>query len=241
MSDKKFVGTFQSELEVLDKIDELKLQGFSEHDIYVVTNNKDSLSMVHGRTDVDLRSAEGNWMDKFKAFITGDEPVKSALKDMNFTEEESERYYNEVKNGGILLYVDNDNTNLEQHRTGMVDEHTGANFGSNVTDTDMHSPSHFGSNVTPTDMDSTNKFGSDLTDTHTDSATSLDNNMGLNLEEEERLRIDEERVNIDRERSQAGEVFDDRGISEFDEIDREESEQREQLGNDELTHRTKRF
>ena len=30
MADKKFVGTFQNETEVLNKIDELKTQGYSE-------------------------------------------------------------------------------------------------------------------------------------------------------------------------------------------------------------------
>ena len=69
MADKRFVGTFQSEHEVLDKIDELKVEGYSEEDIYVVTNDKDSLSIVRGQTDVDLKSAEGNWLDKFIAFL----------------------------------------------------------------------------------------------------------------------------------------------------------------------------
>ena len=57
MADKKFVGTFQNETEVLNKIDELKMQGYSDDDIYIVTNDADRLSIVRGETDVDLRDA----------------------------------------------------------------------------------------------------------------------------------------------------------------------------------------
>lgn len=106
MADKKFVGSFLTEQEVLDKINELKLEGYVDDDIYVVTDDKESLSIVRGQTGVELESVEGNWLDKFKAFLMGDEPVRAAFSQMGFNDEESERYYSEVKNGGILLYVD---------------------------------------------------------------------------------------------------------------------------------------
>ena len=69
MAEKKFVGTFQSENQVLNKIDELKAQGYKEEDIYVVTNNTDSLTIVRRQTDVDLRPSDGNWLDRFTAFL----------------------------------------------------------------------------------------------------------------------------------------------------------------------------
>ena len=69
-------------------------------------------SIVRGETDVDLRTPEGNWMDKFIAFLSGDEPVKGAFTNMGFSEDESKRYFNEVKADGILLYVDQEYGNL---------------------------------------------------------------------------------------------------------------------------------
>lgn len=108
MTDKSFIGKFQSENEVLDKIDALRVRGFSEADMYVVTNDTESLSMVRGRTGVDLKSSQGSWMDRFKAFLSGDERVKAAFTNMGFSQEQSNHYYNEVKRGGILLYVDSD-------------------------------------------------------------------------------------------------------------------------------------
>ncbi len=133
MADKKFIGTFLTEYEVLDKIDALKREGFTENDIYVVTNDTESLSMVQGRTDVDLTTAEGNWLDRFKAFITGDEPVMAAFTNMGYSEEEATVYYNEVKNGRILLYVDKEyNHAVHTYESEMANEHIDANLGSNL-------------------------------------------------------------------------------------------------------------
>jgi uncharacterized protein (TIGR02271 family) len=133
MADKNFVGTFQNETEVLNKIDELKTQGYSDNDIYIVTNDADKLSIVRGETDVDLRTPEGNWMDKFIAFLSGDEPVKGAFTNMGFSENESNRYFNEIKAGGILLYVDREYGNLYGNpETDYQAGYTDPNIGSNL-------------------------------------------------------------------------------------------------------------
>lgn len=159
MADKKYVGTFHSEYEVLDRIDALKAQGISENDIYVITNDTDSLSMVQGRTDVDMRTSEGNWLDKFKAFLTGDEPVMAAFTNMGFTEEESTLYYQEAKKGGILLFVDRNYNHVahdyvaQNQEAGYVNEHVDANLGSNLTVEDPVNPledeEHIPANVDP--------------------------------------------------------------------------------------------
>ncbi|KAA0955506.1 YsnF/AvaK domain-containing protein [Sporosarcina sp. ANT_H38] len=133
MADKKYVGTFQNETEVLNKIYELKTQGYSDNDIYIVTNDTDKLSIVRGETDVDLRTPKGNLKDKFIAFLTGDESVKGEFTNMGFTEEESNRYFNEVKAGGILLYVDPEYGNLyentgTEHQAGYTDPNIGSNL-----------------------------------------------------------------------------------------------------------------
>ncbi|MBS4208049.1 general stress protein [Bacillus sp. FJAT-50079] len=112
MADKIFVGTFQSQNQVLNKINELKRQGYSEEDMYVVADHADSLSIVRGRTDVTVKDSEGNWLNRFVAFLSGDEPVKGAFKQMGFTEEESSRFYSEMKRGNILLYVNENFTNV---------------------------------------------------------------------------------------------------------------------------------
>lgn len=132
MADKKYVGSFRTEQAVLDKINELKLEGYVEDDIYVVTNDKDSLSIVRGQTNVDLTSVDGNWLDKFMAFISGDEPVRAAFLNMGFTDEEAERYYSEVKSGSILLYVDKE--------YGTIYDEKDINLGTTYTGTSTSDP-----------------------------------------------------------------------------------------------------
>lgn len=130
MANKKFVGIYQSEFGLLDKVDELEIQGYSESDMYVVTSDMDSLSMVRGQTDVDLKSPEGSWLDRFMAVLSGDETVMAAFSNMGFTEEESTRYYNEVKKGGFLLFVDHE----FNHEPVIVEnQYVDANLGSNLT------------------------------------------------------------------------------------------------------------
>lgn len=181
MADKKFVGTFQNETQVLNKIDELKAQGYTENDIYIVTNDADTLSIIRGETDVDLRSPEGNWMDKFIAFLSGDEPVKGAFTNMGFTDEESNRYFNEVKAGGILLYVDQEYGNLYGNQ--------GTEYQAGYTDPNI------GSNLVVDDYDNPNL-----------AMNSQGLGLGTDAEQEEHLRLHEEKLNVDKERYQAGEV-----------------------------------
>ena len=106
MANNKFMGTFDSETEVLKKIEEMKAQGSSEEDMYVMARDKDQISMVRGRTDVDYKSSEGNWMDKFMGFLSGNESTRQAFSGMGVDDAEADRYYNEVQNGKILLFVD---------------------------------------------------------------------------------------------------------------------------------------
>lgn len=139
MANKKYIGSFRTEQEVIDKINELKLEGYVEEDIYVVSNDKESLSIVRGQTDVDLSTVEGNWLDKFMAFMSGDEPVRAAFLNMGFTDEESDRYYNEVKSGSILLYVDKEyGTIYDENDKDLGTTQTGTNFSTTDNFIDGH-------------------------------------------------------------------------------------------------------
>ena len=107
MAKNNFMGTFDNETEVLRKIEELKSQGISEDHMYVMAHDKDQISMVRGRTDVDYKSTEGgSWKDKFMGFMSGNEPTRQAFNDMGVDGQEADRYYQEVENGKILLFVD---------------------------------------------------------------------------------------------------------------------------------------
>ena len=106
MEKKKFIGTFHSEETVLFKITEMKSQGYVESEMYAVTNAEDSISMLRGQTKAELLGpANGNWLNRFKLFLSDEEPILTAFKNMGFSEQQAMDYYNEVENGGVALFV----------------------------------------------------------------------------------------------------------------------------------------
>lgn len=123
MENKTFIGVYYSETELITKIDNLKMQGYTEDDIYVIAKDKDDISMVRGRTGADVQTTGGSWMDRFMAFIAGEEPVRGAFRNMGLSDAEADRYYTEVENGGFLLYVDREYGSLyeEERTTAAVD------------------------------------------------------------------------------------------------------------------------
>ena len=121
MENKKFIGTFHSIDTVLYKITEMKAQGYVETDMYAVTNAEDTISMLRGQTEAELLgAANGNWLSRFKLFLSGEEPILKAFESMGFSEQQSRNYYNEVKNGGVALFVEDRASN--NHTTGQGSE-----------------------------------------------------------------------------------------------------------------------
>ncbi|MET3576843.1 DUF2382 domain-containing protein [Bhargavaea ullalensis] len=223
MDNKKYIGTFNSETEVLNRIEELKAQGYNENDLYVVTNNADKVSMLRGRTDVELQGVNEHhsWLDKFMDFLGGEEPVNKAFTDMGFTDAEAARYYNDAKNGGILLFADRD---YGQSFTDDTAVGTTGVTGTNVNHYDSASVNQDGMTVDApplgegrgetvgsgayTESDAA-KFRDNNYMTGTDRTDNLDMD---NLTDEQRLRLHEEKLNVDKERVQAGEVDIDKHV-----------------------------
>ncbi|SIT76137.1 YsnF/AvaK domain-containing protein [Edaphobacillus lindanitolerans] len=228
MDNKKYIGTFSTEAEVLSRIDELKAQGYKEDDLYVVTNNADKVSMLRGRTDVELQGVHENqgWLDKFMNFLGGEEPVNKAFTDMGFTDEEAARYYDDARNGGILLFADRDygksfmdNTAVGTDRVaGDVDHYDSAAVNQDGMTVDApplgegrgesvgtgqykeSDAATFRDNNYMTGTDRNDNLNSDLLHNHD------------NLSDEQRLRLHEEKLNVDKERVQSGEVDIDKHV-----------------------------
>ncbi|WP_432354338.1 general stress protein [Sporosarcina sp. A2] len=103
---REFAGVFHSEPELLVKIHELHRNGIAENNMYVVTKNKEDVSIVRGRTDAEIQKADSSWWDRFTAFLSDEQPARKALTQMDLTEDETDRYLAAVENGAFLLYVD---------------------------------------------------------------------------------------------------------------------------------------
>jgi|GEM_PF-5680136 len=106
-TDKKYVGTYYSEQQLLDEIHRQKINGHQESDMYIVTERTDDINMIRGRTDAEVETAgDENWLQKVKHFIKGEEPIHGAFEKMGFSKEQANGYYREAKKGGMLLFVD---------------------------------------------------------------------------------------------------------------------------------------
>jgi len=195
--DKKYVGTFYNEHDVFDEIEKLKAQGYGESDIYVVSNHEDDISMLKGKVTTDTLKANDenrNWMDKFMDFLSGDEPVRGAFSNMGFSDEESIRYYNEARDGGILVFVDRDygdtfGTGITMDNSDVINE-DGMNLTTPVENQGL------GETVYRTDSYDSS------TNTGTYNAGTTDNDMN----NEQRLRLHEEQLLIDKDQVKTGEV-----------------------------------
>lgn len=106
--DKHFIKTYETEEEALQQIEKLKDEGFSESDMYIITKEDDQLSMIQGKTNIDSYAEQGSWMDRFTSFLTGDKQIDIAFQNMNLTQQETKKYYQDVADGRLLLYVNRD-------------------------------------------------------------------------------------------------------------------------------------
>ncbi|WJY26203.1 general stress protein [Sporosarcina trichiuri] len=123
---REFAGIFESETELLEKINELHRMGIAEENMYVVTKDKEDVSIVRGRTDAEIQETEASWWDRFTSFLSDEQPARKALHRMDLTEDEADRYIAAVENGSFLLYVDKgDFWDMADHDAGNLTEDIG--------------------------------------------------------------------------------------------------------------------
>ncbi|MFD1029948.1 general stress protein [Metaplanococcus flavidus] len=106
--EKHFIDTYRTQEEVLQQIEKLKDEGYSESDMYIMTQEDDQLSMIQGETNIDSYAEQGNWMDSFTAFLTGNKQIEFAFENMQLTQQQINNYYKDLENGRLLLYVNKD-------------------------------------------------------------------------------------------------------------------------------------
>ncbi|MGI2328093.1 YsnF/AvaK domain-containing protein [Planococcus sp. YIM B11945] len=205
-----FLGVFDTQAEVLSKVQELKAQGYREEDMYVVGQTDDHFSMVENQTGVHTDATgtkeDEGFMGKFMSALAGESSSMEAFNGMGLDRDESDEYYRQVQNGKLVLYVDSEYGESYQRYSDSysgssayardTDTDTGSTFGS----TSGASDSTFGT-ASGTSNDGT--FGS--TSGTTDSTGSFGTTSGSTTDEET-IRLHEERLNVDKERVQTGEV-----------------------------------
>lgn len=209
MGKNRYIGMYFNETELMNRVDQLKREGWPEDDIYVVVKNDDQLTMVRSRTDAEIKSADDSWWDRFMGFVSGEDHVRRMVDSLEFETEDTLKYYQEIEQGGMLLYVDSgeanrhymDNTDFYGRDGKSTDVNLGAN-GLSVTDQELNGgdPAFRLSETLP-----------DQTLNHQDREVNhaLHTNEHVLSEtdtEEERLRLHEERLQVDKHETQRGEI-----------------------------------
>ncbi|PIC72614.1 YsnF/AvaK domain-containing protein [Sporosarcina sp. P17b] len=209
MGKNRYIGMYFNETELMNRVDELKREGWPEDDIYVVVKNEDQLTMVRSRTDAEIKSADDSWWDRFMGFVSGEDHVRRMVDSLEFGTEDTVKYYQEIEQGGMLLYVDSgeanrhymDNTDFYGRDGKSTDVNLGAN-GLSVTDQELNGgdPAFRLSQTLP---DQTLNHQNHEVDPaiHTNERALSDVNT-----EEESLRLHEERLQVDKHETQRGEI-----------------------------------
>ncbi|PKK39344.1 hypothetical protein ABB02_01577 [Clostridiaceae bacterium JG1575] len=100
----KNIESFRSPEEVLQRVAELKRQGFRESDIHVYAKDDSHLQSIRNVETLEEDQDKSLW-DRFKEFISGEDTFEDIFDRMGFTEEERSDYMKELEGGAILLYV----------------------------------------------------------------------------------------------------------------------------------------
>ncbi|OHX49054.1 hypothetical protein BB776_04465 [Planococcus salinarum] len=66
---RHFIESYEDEREILRKIEELKILGYAQTDMYVVARSSEQLTRIRTSTDVEYHAAEGKGMGRFGMFI----------------------------------------------------------------------------------------------------------------------------------------------------------------------------
>ncbi|MDN4494916.1 YsnF/AvaK domain-containing protein [Ureibacillus aquaedulcis] len=108
MEKRELYGIYDTEAQLEAEMDRLRLQGYKEEDMFIVSNRDDQYTLHRGYAGTSDDMEGASWWDKFKAFMTGEDLVNDNFRRLGIDDAERDRYYNELRNGKYLLYVDSD-------------------------------------------------------------------------------------------------------------------------------------
>lgn len=134
MSNRRFVDTYKDEAALVSKIEQLSQDGYDEKDLYVVAKNEDNVSLVKRNTDAKIEEASASWLQKFAGVAEGEQEVKRALLDLGLADDDVNRAYGDILNGGYALILDEPDTGFNDGNNPAFEGHeANATFGNDQT------------------------------------------------------------------------------------------------------------
>ncbi len=217
-NNKRFAGTFQTETELIAKVQELKATGISVDNIYVIAKDDHDLHMLRSRTDAEVKTTDGSWMDKFMNFLSGEDHIYTLLSDTGLSEAEKDRYTCEIHEGAMLLYVDEGEAGaryLDNNARNSLSESSNDVNLETVASTETAGLAG-GLDREPGSLHGNYDHTADaqLKPVDTDRVRSK-GELNRSIEEvPETMKVHEERLNVDKQQVQKGEVTVDKNIVE---------------------------
>lgn len=105
---KRF-GFFGEQMEVQEKIEELKSEGHPSDSMYVIAKDNEQVNALRSNSDVHFSTEQdGDWIDKFRLLFSGSSSLKNVFEEMGFSRQESEQYNQRIENGEIFLFADDE-------------------------------------------------------------------------------------------------------------------------------------
>lgn len=99
------IESFNNEKELLERIEQFKIDGVKEDTMTVVSDDKlESPSFEY--TNVNFISSEGSTWDKIVSFFSSDDTGKHVLSNLDLNESERNDYKAKLDNGEILFFVE---------------------------------------------------------------------------------------------------------------------------------------
>lgn len=97
------IELFEQEQRVIERINQLKNEGYTEDDMYIAVSDDKDISMLRGSTSIMITEETDSLYDKFKNFLTREDSIVDAFNKMDLDKEYRDTCYQEVKEGKILL------------------------------------------------------------------------------------------------------------------------------------------
>lgn len=113
----RVLAVLYSEQDLINKIESLKQQGYSEEDLHLMAAKDDHFEKAERRTDLEIEES-GTISEKFKGGFG-----KGGVKGLDLSDEEKDRYKEDLEKGGVLIYVDQSRENISEvmQRTHLKD------------------------------------------------------------------------------------------------------------------------
>ncbi|MFY9945322.1 MAG: YsnF/AvaK domain-containing protein [Exiguobacterium chiriqhucha] len=216
MDNKRYVGTYYQESELVSKIDELRAQGHSEDDLYVVVKDKSNLSMVRGETDAEVKETKASWLDRFFGVADGGDEVRHTFDKLGFSEEETARHHQDIENGGMVLLLDKNDGVFDDGRNDTFEGgRTSAGYGSEGNEAGNMTARDFGTGTGVTGAG----IGATGAGVNSNRFNDMDEDIRnrTDLTDEQKLELHEERLLVNKERVQTGEVRVEKDVVEREE------------------------